>query len=236
VLLGLAKGLAFADIDAHQGDDVLPVAVVAPVEAGEPQTRVNDGRTDREGHFVFGTMNEAHQQGGARIGHFYQFSSRRGLRRLTTDPVAISNSLCFSPDGGTIYFADTLDRAIMQGDYDAGAARVSRVRPFARLGTGEGLPDGSVVDADGCLWNAAWASGHVRQFAPDGRLVRDIALPIVNATCPAFGGRALDDLFVTSSRQEMDDESLARMPQAGGVFRLAPGVRGIADLPFADLG
>jgi L-arabinonolactonase len=235
VLLGLAKALAFADIDRHDGAGVVPLLSVTPVEADEPRTRINDGRTDRDGHFVFGTMNERHGDGGARIGHFYQYSMRHGLRRLTIDPVAISNSLCFSPDGRTIYFADSLDRRILQGDYDADAARVSRVREFVRLGPDEGLPDGSVVDAEGCLWNAAWAAGRVRRYTPDGRLDREITMAALNTTCPAFGGAALADLYVTSSRQEMDAAALARLPHAGGVFHVVPGVSGLADPLFADL-
>jgi sugar lactone lactonase YvrE len=233
LLLGLAKGLAFADPDRSTAGP-LPVTPAAAVEADEPLTRINDGRTDRAGNFVFGTMNEAHATTGARLGHIYQFSPRHGLRRLNLEPVAIANSLCFSLDGRTMYFADSLDRRIRQADYDAEAARVANVRDFAHLPSPTGVPDGSVIDAEGCLWNAVWGQGRVRRYASDGTHLGDILVPAVNATCPAFGGSDLTDLFITSSRLEMDADALARQPHAGGVFHATPGVRGTLDALFPD--
>ena len=234
VLLGLAKGLAFADIDAHDTDDVVRVEPVAAVEADNPRTRVNDGRTDRAGRFVFGTMNEDHETTGDASGHFYQFSLEHGLRPLTVPPVVIANSLCFSPDGDTIYFADTPAGAIMTGSYDSDAARVSNVREFARLGDGQGYPDGSIVDADGCVWNAAWAAGRIRQFSPSGELLCEVTVVAPNTTCPVFGGPDLRDLYVTSSRLEMNAEALLRVPCAGGLFRAEPGCGGLVDRLFDD--
>ena len=232
VLLALAKGLFLADLDAASGTD-LPAELLAPVEHKVRSTRTNDGRTDRAGNFVFGTFNE--EQDGA-AGSFYQYSARHGLRRLDLGGVTIANSICFTRDGGTMYFCDSPLRQIMQCDYDAERARVSRVREFVRFGPGEGLPDGSVVDAEDCLWNAAWGVGRVRRYSPDGAVLQEIVVPAKNTTCPAFGGDALSDLFITSSRQEMTDEELARVPHAGGVYRAADvGVRGMTDALFTGL-
>jgi L-arabinonolactonase len=232
VLLALAKGLFLADIDAAAGPD-LSVQLLEPLETNMPRTRTNDGRTDRSGNFVFGTFNEA--QDGA-TGSFYQYSARRGLRRLNLGGVTIPNSICFSRDGRTMYFCDSPLGRIMRCDYDADSARVANVTDFVRLGENDGLPDGSIVDADDCVWNAAWGAGRVRRYSPDGRVLHEIHVAAKNTTCPAFGGEALVDLFVTSSRQEMSDEELASMPHAGGVYRYAnAGVRGIADAPFKGL-
>jgi L-arabinonolactonase len=233
VLLGLANGLAFADIDAHTGPSTLAVTPVAPIDADEPRTRVNDGRTDREGRFVFGTMNEADGHAD-RLGHFYQFSLAHGLRRLNLDGVSISNSICFSPDGRTMYFTDSIDGTILQADYDSASARVSRVRPFVRGEDAGGMPDGSVVDAEGALWNAVWGGGRVRRYLPDGAFDREVIVAAPNTTCPAFGGADLTDLYVTSSRLEMDAAALARFPHAGGLFCAATGIRGLADPAFDD--
>ena len=225
VLLALAKGLYLADLDDSAPG--LVVHLLEPLETDLPRTRTNDGRTDRSGNFVFGTFNEA--QDGA-IGSFYQYSARRGLRRLDLGGVTIPNSICFSRDGRTMYFCDSPLGRIMRCDYDAGRARATNVREFVRLGATGGLPDGSIVDDEDCLWNAAWGAGRVRRYSPDGRVLQDIAIAAKNTTCPVFGGEALMDLFVTSSRQEMSDEELASVPQAGGVFRCADvGVHGIAD-------
>ncbi len=231
VLLGLAKGLYWARLDAAPGEPLTTVLADA-VEPDHPTTRINDGRTDRAGNFVFGTLNEA--PGRAPIGSFYQFSTRRGLRRLNLDGVAIANSICFSPDGATIYFCDSPTRVIRCGDYDEETAGVSNVRDFVRLGTEDGQPDGSNVDADGCLWNAEWGSGRVRRYTPDGAVDVEAVVPVPHPTCVAFGGRALTDIFVTSARQEMTPEDLRAMPAAGGIFRITTSHRGLADAPFRD--
>jgi L-arabinonolactonase len=233
VLLGLAKGLAFADVDAHTGPSALPATRIVPVEPEEPRTRVNDGRTDREGRFVFGTMNDAEGHVD-RLGHFYQFSRAQGLRRLNIDGVSIANSICFSPDGRTMYFTDSIDGTIRQADYDSAAARVSRVRPFVRAEDAGGMPDGSVVDAEGALWNAVWGGGRVRRYLQDGTFDREVIVAAPNTTCPAFGGAGLTDLYVTSSRLEMDAAALAKFPHAGGLFRAETGIRGLADPAFDD--
>jgi L-arabinonolactonase len=228
LLLGLAKGLAFADIGAAAGPELRVEPVVA-VEPDHPRTRINDGRTDRAGNFVFGTFNEAKD---APSGSFYQYSSRHGLRRLDLGGVVIPNSICFSLDGRTMYFCDSPAARIRQCDYDAASAGVANVREFARLERGEGFPDGSVIDAEGCLWNAAWGAGLIRRYAPDGRLLGEIAVPAKNPTCAAFGGDALGDLYITSARQEMNDGELASMPEAGGLYRAAAGPRGVCDATF----
>ncbi|MEP6914787.1 MAG: SMP-30/gluconolactonase/LRE family protein [Acidobacteriota bacterium] len=230
LLLGLAKGLAIADLDAARGPELAAIPVV-PVEPDLP-TRINDGRTDRSGNFVFGTMDET--EGHPATGSFYQYSTRHGLRRLDLGRIGIANSICFSADGGTMYYCDSQSRVIMQCDYDADDAQTRNAREFVRFVPGQGSPDGSVIDADGCLWNAAWGAAVVRRFTPDGRLDREIALPPKNLTCVAFGGDGLDRLYVTSARQEMSDDELARCPEAGSVYSVTPGVRGLPDVLFRD--
>ena len=230
LLLGLAKRLAFADLDAATGSS-LPVVPLLPIEPDMARTRINDGRIDRAGNFVFGTMNEDQD---APSGSFYQYSSRSGLRRLDVGGVVIPNSICFSVDGRTMYFCDSPTGVIRQCEYDADSAGVANVREFARYAEGRGLPDGSIVDSEGCLWNAVWAAGVVRRFDPNGRLLLEVPVPSRNLTCAAFGGDSLDQLFVTSSRQEMSEQQLLAAPAAGGLFAVQPGVRGVSDTMFRD--
>jgi L-arabinonolactonase len=231
LLLGLAKSLAFADLDAASGPD-LPILPILPIEPQIAPTRINDGRTDRAGNFVFGTMNEEHEHPPR--GSFYQYSSRHGLRRLDVGGVGIPNSICFSLDGRTMYFADSPSGVIRQCEYDAASAGVARVREFTRYKEGSGLPDGSIVDREGCLWNAVWGAGVVRRFDRDGKLIVEIRVPSRNLTCLAFGGDALDQLFVTSSRQEMNEQELSAAPSSGGLFSIQPGGLGVIDTMFRD--
>jgi L-arabinonolactonase len=228
LLLGLAKSLAFADLDAAAGPELRVLSIV-PIELQIARTRINDGRTDREGNFVFGTMNEDHRPNGS----FYQYSTRFGLRRLIVD-VAIPNSICFSLDGRTMYFCDSPTGVIRQCEYDAASAGVDNVREFTRYAAGSGFPDGSIVDSEGCLWNSVWGAGVVRRFDPDGKLVVEIPVPSRNVTCAAFGGDSLDHLFITSSRQEMTEEQLSAAPVSGGVFVVLAGTRGLCDALFRE--
>jgi L-arabinonolactonase len=176
-------------------------------------------------------MNEAED---APAGSFYQYSAGRGLRRLDLGGVTIPNSICFSLDGRTMYFCDSLERRIRQCDYDAASGVVANVREFVRFAHSDGLPDGSIVDAEGCLWNAAWGVGRVRRYAPDGRVLGQFLVPAKNTTCVAFGGDGLADLYITSSRQEMTDNELASTPDAGGLYHAAIGPIGVCDAAFRD--
>ena len=174
------------------------------VDPAEPRTSIHEGRTDRRGYFVFGTRNDG---ADARpIGSFYQYSLQHGLRRLALPAVTVATSICFSVDGRTLYFADgALDR-ILQCDYDAASARIANVREFAAAGA---LPEASVVDCAGNLWNAQAGAGRLVQYAPDGGVLQRLALPWGAPASPAFGGAARDQLVIGRG------DGLIRIPEAG---------------------
>ncbi len=231
VLLGLAKRIALATI----GDalELGQLQTLAPVDAAEPRTRINDGRTDRSGHFVFGTLNEAKDKRA--IGSFYQYAMAHGLRRLALPAVAIANSICFSLDGRTMYFCDTLTQRIQQCDYDAETAQVDNIRLFTEMDSKHAWPDGSVIDAEGCLWNAQWGAGRVARYDPSGALMGVYTAPAAHTTCPAIGGEGMDQLMLTSARSDLGREALAAQPLSGSLFGLRlPGKLGLADALFED--
>jgi sugar lactone lactonase YvrE len=225
LLLGLAKGLSLATLD-DDGPELAVTPVVA-VEPELPSTRINDGRVDRGGAFVFGTMDDSE---AAPLGHFYQYSAAFGLRRLDLPAVTIANSICFSLDGRTMYFCDSPERRILQCDYDSASAGVGNVRMFVQFAPHQGWPDGSVIDAEGCLWNAEWGAGIVRRYTLQGRLDREVVVPAKNPTCPCFAGGSLDEMYITSARKGMTPQELERTPHAGAVYRASLPVRGIPDL------
>ncbi|MDC8786826.1 SMP-30/gluconolactonase/LRE family protein [Roseateles koreensis] len=237
LLLGLAKRLVMASLpDLQASGSVTPgIQSLVPVDPAEPRTRINDGRTDRRGFFVFGTMNETAAERRP-IGSFYQYSRQYGLRRLALPAVAIANSICFSPDGRRMYFCDTLTQRIMQCSYDAETAQVADLRVFVQLDDPKAWPDGSVIDADGCLWNAQWGAGQVLQYSPEGERMRTVAMAASQVTCPAFGGDQMGTLMVSSARENLSREHLEQEPLAGSLFACqVPGLRGLADCLFDDL-
>ncbi|GGX83661.1 hypothetical protein GJV26_13170 [Massilia dura] len=223
LLVGLAKWLCFATPPGPaKTNRPLALKPVAAVDPAEPRTRVADGRTDRRGHFVFGTRIEADEPRA--IGSFYQYSQAHGLRRLALPAATVAGSICFSPDGATMYFS-TGEQRIMRCDYDADSAQVAGVRPFAALA--DAVPHGAIVDSEGCVWNAEQGSGRLTRYAPDGERMATWTLPAPHVTRPAFGGTKLDCLLVGSADGTRNG--------GGGLFRLAvPGVRGIPETPFDD--
>jgi sugar lactone lactonase YvrE len=192
--------------------------------------RFNDGRVDRQGRFWAGSMVEAE---GEPTGKLYCLQGAQPTVRLTG--IAISNSICFSADGRHLYFADTPHRTILRYDIDAPTGAIGNRQVFVRTPQGA-FPDGSNIDAEGHLWNAHWGAGRVVRYAPDGSISGDIVIPTAQPTCIAFGGKNLDLLFVSSARQHMNGEALARQPHAGDVFVYQLDVRGLADARFASGG
>jgi L-arabinonolactonase len=223
LLAGFAGGLEIFDLE---GGARQPIAAVEP---DCPTTRVNDGKLDRRGRLVFGTMDED-PRGARPIGQLYSYEGGPGPRALAPD-VRIANSIAFSPDGRRMYFADTPTKIIRAYDYDLDSGELSGERVFAAL-RGLGSPDGSTVDSDGCLWNAEWGGGRVVRYTPHGRIDRIVELPCAQVTCCAFGGDKLDRLFVTTARTGLDSAALAREPKAGALFAVDAGVRGLADTAF----
>lgn len=224
IVAGFASGLAYFDLETGAREPI------AAIEADRPTTRLNDGKLDRQGRLVFGTMDEA-KTGAEPIGQVWSLAVGSPPRVLFSG-VRISNSIAFSPDGRRMYFADTPTRTIFCFDYDDEDGAVSNRRVFAQTADGGGYPDGSTVDSEGCLWNAEWDGGRVVRYTPDGRIDRVVALPCSRATCCAFGGADLSTLFVTTAAAGLDDGRRAAEPHAGALFAVNVGVRGLADAPF----
>jgi L-arabinonolactonase len=131
-----------------------------------------------------------------------------------------------------MYHADTPQGEIWAFDYDTSTGTPSNRRTLCRFDDQPGVPDGSIVDADGCLWNAQWNGGRVLRYTPDGRVDRVIEVPVMNPTCVAFGGPGLDTLFITSAKFTMTPEQLGEYPLSGALLAVRPGVTGIPDPLF----
>ena len=217
LLLGLASGIALFNTETQA------LTRITPIEPDLPTTRINDGRCDAQGRFVFGMFNQAADE--AAIGHFYRVNANLQLERLPLPRVACANSIAFSPDGVTMYFTDSPTRQIWCADYHADG-RIGTPRPFVKLPSDEGFPDGSTVDAEGGLWNAQWKGSCVVRYSSAGVETDRITVPAAHVTCMAFGGLQLDKLFITSARAGLSAQALRDEPRQGGVFAVQPGRRG----------
>lgn len=213
LLLGLAKGLHASDVEAQLSARELQLTKLADVEADDPLTRINDGRADRHGGFVFGTKSEHADLRPA--GRFYQYTAAHGLRELALPRAAIPNSICFDASGTRMYFCDSVAPRILQCRYDAATATVSDLAVFVELDAPGAEPDGSIVDAEGALWNAQWGAGRVVRYLPDGRIDRIVRVPAPQPSCCTLRE---DTLYVTSARIGLEAAALAAHPLSGGVF------------------
>ena len=220
LLAAMKSGFCFFDVSANSLQKI-----VSP-EADKPQNRLNDGRCDRAGRFWAGTMMESMRKPE---GALYRLSPG-GKCFSFRSGITVPNSLCWSPDGRTMYFADSPTRRILAFDYDAASGMPSNERLFAT--TEAGFPDGSCIDADGCLWNAEYGGWRLVRYTPAGKIDRVIALPVQNPTCCAFGGRALDTLFITTARQRLSDLEIQKQKLAGSVLALRPGSTGLVESRF----
>ena len=221
----LATNSGFYTYDPEQTE--APRALMNP-ELDKPQHRLNDGKCDRRGRFWVGSMKD-----GVRVpeGNLYRFDPDHSCH-FQFGGIHVPNSLSWSPDDRTMYFADTHLQLIWAYDYDIDAGAISNRRVFKDWTGTPAKPDGSTVDADGCLWNAMVGTGQVVRLTPAGKVDRVIQLPVTNATCPAFGGSQLDTLYITTHSQRLGPAEIAREPLAGGLFAIDASVKGLPEPRF----
>lgn len=221
-IAGTEHGFAHVDPEAERFE------LLFDPEEDRPSNRFNDGKVDRLGRFFAGTMDDGEQ---AASGAFYRLDKSLLCRRVD-DGYRVTNGPAFSPDGRYMYANDSALRLTYAYTVTPDGTPAGR-REFVRWSEDEGYPDGMTVDAEGCLWIAFWDGWCVRRVSPDGERLGEWPMPVARPTSVAFGGLMLDQLFVTSARIGLDDSALAMQPNAGGLFMLEPGVRGIAERPFA---
>lgn len=214
------------------------VAWIGNPEPDRPVNRMNDGRADRQGRFWAGSM---HDPDGPPetyferepVGAFYRLDPDGTIHRMI-EGILVSNCLSWSPDGTTMYAADSPTRTIRAWDYDPATGDIANERVFTTIpDDGErGSPDGAIVDAEGGLWVAEFRGSRVTRFAPDGSVDRMISLPASRVTCPMFGGPDFRTLYVTTARIMLTPDELAAEPLAGAVFALDVGVAGLPEAAF----
>ncbi|WP_424987488.1 SMP-30/gluconolactonase/LRE family protein [Microbulbifer sp. S227A] len=172
---------------------------LCPLEAEQIGTRSNDGRADPWGGFWIGTMDK---HAAPRAGAIYRFYKGE-LHPLIHD-LTIPNAICFSPDRKYAYYTDTTTRQIMRQRLKAEGWPTGPAEVFVDLRDRGLNPDGAVVDAEGCLWNAQWGASRVARYSPDGRELMHVDMPATQMTCPSFGGPDFATLYATSAQEGID--------------------------------
>ena len=192
-LVALASGLALLDLKSGA------LRAFLDPEPDKPRNRLNEGKVSPCGHhFVFGSMDDGEPKEAS--GALHCLSADRSFRTLARDLV-VANGVAWSPDGATLYFSDSRASVIWASDWSADTGTIANRRVFASPGADEGRPDGAAMDEEGHYWSAGVSAGCLNRFAPDGRIVETIPLPVQAPTMPAFGPPGSGLLFVTSHRR-----------------------------------
>jgi sugar lactone lactonase YvrE len=224
LLLTLRRSFATFDLASRK------LETLAEVEADKPGNRFNDGKCDRQGRLWAGTMGDVDWD--SPVGNLYRFEKGARVTRME-EGICCSNGLGWSPDNKTLYFCESFRYLLHAYDFDAATGAVANRRTFASIDADGAFFDGLTVDAEGGIWSAQPVFGRLVRYDPKGSIERIIELPVSRGTSCMFGGPNLDVLYVTTMRGALTDEQLAQEPLAGSLLALEPGMKGVAETPFA---
>lgn len=194
---------------------------VISVDADLPNNRLNDASVDALGRLWFGSMDNLE---AAPTGSLYRVANDGALMQCDSDYV-ITNGPCLSPDGRTLYHTDTLAKVIYAFDVDKEGG-LSQKRSLIRIENG--YPDGTTLDASGCLWVALFGGGRVERYTPQGERVQTIPFPCPNVTKLAFGGPDLRTALVTTAWKGLSQVERDAQPLAGNLFSFRVDTPGMA--------
>ncbi|MDY0873827.1 SMP-30/gluconolactonase/LRE family protein [Dongia rigui] len=221
-VLALRSGFHFLDFDSGK------VTRINETQPGELRPRLNDGKVDRQGRFVAGSMDYCESDP---VGKLFRLDPDLKVSELDSG-IICSNGPCFSPDGKTLYFTDSFTKIIFAYDYDTATGDVRSKRAFGSFAELQGYPDGATVDSEGYVWSVEVYAGRLVRFNPDGVIDRVVGLPVFSSTSISFGGPNLDIAFVTSMARPFKGR-YHREHEAGMTVAVhGLGVRGIAEPRF----
>ncbi len=198
--------------------------------AGRAGFRFNDAAMDSRGRFWVGTVNDNNPKGPD--GELFCVQGD-GSSQVMDGNVTVANGIGWSPDRKIMYFTDSFRYAIYAYDYSEEAGTIKNRRTFVETSPDAGIPDGMTVDSEGFVWSAFWGGWKVVRYNPEGKVDREYRLPVPNPTSCAFGGKQLDELYITSATLGMKPEEKEKSPQSGDLFRLKVGIPGIDEPRFA---
>lgn len=215
-LVGLERSVVIMRLTP--GEPAAILHVVTEPGLLPPGMRLNDAKADAEGRVYFGAMDAAEVEA---IGQLHLLGLDGGITTLDHG-YTVTNGPAISPDGRTLYHADSPARTVYAFDRTPDGGLTGK-RVHIRFTEAEGYPDGMTVDAEGGLWVCHWDGSRVTRFTPAGMRERVIPLPASRVTSCVFCGPDLDQLAITTAAHERMDESLS-----GALFLTQPGLRGLA--------
>lgn len=187
-----------------------------------PSNRFNDASIDHSGNLWVCSMDF---DAAASSGALYRITPKGEAERVVGGYRCL-NGPAFSPDGTTVYLADTMAGEIIAFEFDSQSGKVSNQRIFRKFGPFEGLPDGMTVDADGQIWVCHITAGRICRYDAKGDKTATVTLPVPMVTSCCFGGDNLSMLYATTARIILDETDLSAYPDSGSIYRVGTGISG----------
>jgi len=234
VVAGYDKHMIRVDLDAADPSAFTKLLTVDQ----DKNTRFNDAKCDASGRLWAGTMgHEGDVPGVVKTGDGSLYSIEGDLSvKHQVGGIDLSNGMDWTDDNSIMYFIDSVPRKVYAFDFNIAEGSVSNQRTVVEFGEGtmatHGLPDGMCIDNEGKIWVACFSSSTVKRFDPEtGKLLQELKFPATNITSVAFGGKNLDELYVTCSKHNCPNPD--SQPLAGSIFRVTElGVKGRAPNNF----
>jgi len=221
MIFGAEDGFYFWDSKTQKMD------FITHPEKGKKEARFNDGKVDRSGRLWAGTMTFE----GA-TSSLYRMDADLSVNKMVSE-VTIANGVGWSPDNKTMYFVDSIRYVINAFDYDLDTGEISNQRPFVQMDAEFGIPDGLTVDSEGYVWCAIYGAWKVMRYDPSGKVAAEIKMPVSKPSSCMFGGKNLNNLYVTSISEGLSETDLADQPMAGDLFMIKTDVKGLPEPDFA---
>jgi len=225
LMLALQHGFYTMDLNTEQ------LTKIVDPEEHLPDNRFNDGKCDVRGRFWAGTMSLKDAQGA---GSLYCLDVKHNVKTMIQN-VTISNGIAWSPDNKVMYHIDTPTRQIAAYDFEVETGIISNKRVVIEVPEEMGNPDGMTADEAGMLWVAKWGGSQIGRWNPNtGERIDSVDVPAPLVTSCSFGGENMDELYITTARVGLSDETLQKYPKAGGLFRVKTDVKGQQMHSFKD--
>lgn len=221
LICGAEDGFYFWDPDTNK------MEFISHPEKGKTEARFNDGKVDRKGRFWAGTMTFE----GA-TSSLYRLDPDLSVHQMETG-ITIANGVGWSPDNKTMYFVDSIRYVINAYDFNYEKGEINNRRPFVQLKASFGIPDGLTVDSEGYVWCAIYGGWKVMRYAPNGTTAAVVEMPVSKPSSCIFGGKDLDELYVTSISEGLSEKQKNQEPMAGDLFVIKADVKGLSEPDFA---
>lgn len=176
------------------------VKIVASEFNGQRIDGPNDLVADANGGLYFSDSQFIAGREKMQPGPAVYYVSSEGELIKVIDDVEFPNGLALSPDGQTLYVADTQGSHILAYDVNEEGG-LSNGRNFAEVELAEGSEisgaDGMTTDNQGNLYVATTQGLGVQVFTPKGRHIGNITVPSVSNNV-SFGGESGNLLYISA--------------------------------------